>query len=391
MIERFKQGMVFSEEVTLSPDLVGRFAEFSGDHNPVHLKADAALGFGYARPFAHGAILTAIVSRIIGMKVPGPGAVWMSQSMEWLKPLFVGETVRVEAEIVTLSTGASVLHLALRAFNRQGEAVMNGEAKVKMAASLAVQAPASQESGKCVALVTGGSRGIGAAGAQALAEAGFHVAISYHSNQPAAEEVARQIREKQVRCQAYAADFSRDNAADELAAAVLRDFGRVDVVLHAASQPLKNLSFLDLSAEDYRDCWRVHVGAALTLAKAAMPGMTQRRFGRFIFLGTSAMLGQPPAKMAAYVSAKQALWGAVRCLALEAGPHQITANMISPGMTITELTDTVPARVKEAEARKVPLRRLAVPADIASLVAFLAGDSSGYLNGQNIPLTGGPA
>lgn len=391
MTDRFKQGMVFTDEVTLSAELVGRFADFSGDHNPVHLEPAAARGFGYARPFAHGAILTAIVSRIIGMKVPGPGAVWMSQNMEWLKPLFVGETVRVEAEITEVSTGASVLHLALRAFNQQGEAVMNGQAKVKMAAQLAVAETSGQEKETRVALVTGGSRGIGAAAAQALAAAGYHVALSYHSNQSAANEVASRIREHEVRCQTYPADLSNEDAASELVRKVTRDFGRLDVVLHAASQPLKSLSVMELSPADYRDYWRVHVEAALALVKAAVPAMGERRFGRLIFLGTSALFGAPPAKMAAYVSAKQALWGAVRCLAQELGPQQITANMISPGMTITELTDNIPARMKEAEARKVPLRRLAVPEDIASVVAFLASDASAYLNGQNIPLTGGPA
>ncbi|MBB5039940.1 SDR family oxidoreductase [Prosthecobacter dejongeii] len=390
MIEAFKQGMVFSEEVHLSPEFVERFAEFSGDRNPVHLKTDAARGFGYARPIAHGAIQTAIVSRLIGMKVPGPGAVWMSQSMEWTKPIFVGETVRIEAEIMEVSTGASVLHLALRGFNKQSEPVMTGQAKVKMATSLAVVEATPKQTETRVALVTGGSRGIGAATAIALAEAGFHVAISYHSNQAAAEEISHSIREKEVRCQAYSIDLSKEDAAEELTKRVIRDFGSVDVIVHCASQPLKNLSVQELSPTDYRDCWRVHVGAATALVKAAAPGMIERRFGRFIFLGTSYLFGPPPAKLAAYVSAKQALWGAVRCMAQELGPQQITTNMISPGMTVTELTDNVPARLKEAEARKVPLRRLAVPEDVASVVAFLASDASAYMNGQNIPLTGGP-
>jgi 3-oxoacyl-[acyl-carrier protein] reductase len=94
--------------------------------------------------------------------------------------------------------------------------------------------------------------------------------------------------------------------------------------------------------------------------------------------------------MAAYIAAKQSLWGLVRSLALELGPQQITANMVSPGMTVTELTADVPVRIKEAEARKVPLRRLALPEDVANTIAFLASDSGGYLSGVNLPLTGGP-
>jgi 3-oxoacyl-[acyl-carrier protein] reductase len=118
--------------------------------------------------------------------------------------------------------------------------------------------------------------------------------------------------------------------------------------------------------------------------------MQERRFGRLIFLGTTYLFGAPPVKLAAYVAAKQGLWGLVRCLALELGPQQITANMLSPGMTVTDLTSDIPVRMKEAEARRVPLRRLALPQDVAGAVAFLASDAGGYISGVNLPLTGGP-
>ena len=155
-MDRFRTGMIFTEEVTLSESLVEKFAEFSGDRNPVHLQAEAAREFGFSRPFAHGAILSAIVSKLIGMKVPGPGAVWMSQSMEWAKPLYVGETVKVEAEIESASSGAEVLTLKLRATNAAGEQVMQGTAKVKVAPKVAERVEPTKE--QRVALVTGGSR-----------------------------------------------------------------------------------------------------------------------------------------------------------------------------------------------------------------------------------------
>ena len=142
-MDRFRPGMIFTEEVTLDAALVEKFAQFSGDRNPVHLEAEAAREFGFSRPFAHGAILSAIVSKLIGMKVPGPGAVWMSQAMEWARPIFVGETVKVEAEIEAVSTGAEVLTLKLRASLSGGEAVMQGSAKVKVAPKVAERSVAA--------------------------------------------------------------------------------------------------------------------------------------------------------------------------------------------------------------------------------------------------------
>lgn len=381
--------MVFSEEVTLSPALVESFAQFSGDHNPLHLQAEAAREYGFARPFAHGAIQSAIVSKLIGMKVPGPGAVWMSQSMEWLKPLYVGDTVRVEVEIENVSPGAEVLSLALRAANQQGEQVMQGNARVKLASKLAEQ-PDSETKEPRVALVTGGSRGIGAETALALGAAGWQVALTYHSNRHAADGVVQRITTGGSPAQAFAADLEAEGSGTSLVQEVAAAFGRVDAVVHCATHPVTPVALAELGAAEMRRYHRIHVEAAWELVQAALPGMQERRFGRLIFLGTTYLFGTPPVKLAPYVAAKQGLWGLVRCLSLELGPHQITANMLSPGMTVTDLTSDIPVRMKEAEARRVPLRRLAVPQDVAGAVAFLASDAGGYISGVNLPLTGGP-
>ncbi len=389
MIERFRPGMIFAEEVTLSPALVDGFAQFSGDHNPVHLQAATAREYGFARPFAHGAIQSAIVSKLIGMKVPGPGAVWMSQSMEWLKPVFVGDTVRVEVEVESASPGAEVLTLALRTRNPQGDIVMQGQAKVKLAAKLAEQTsrPASEPR---VALVTGGSRGIGAAVARALAGAGWQIAIACKANRSAADEVAQSLVTAGTAAQVFRVDLEAEGSGARLVQDVQQAFGRLDAIVHCATQPLHPATLAELTAADLRSFQRLHVESAWEMVQAALPGMTERRFGRLLFLGTSALFGAPPPKMTAYVAAKQSLWGLVRSLALELGPQQITANMVSPGMTVTELTADIPVRLKEAEARRVPLRRLALPEDVAQTIAFLASEAGGYLSGVNLPLTGGP-
>lgn len=390
MIDRFRPGMVFSEEVTLSSALVESFAQFSGDRNPLHLQAESAREYGFARPVAHGAIQSAIVSRLIGMKVPGPGAVWMNQSMEWMRPAFVGDTIKVEAEIESVSPGAETLSLLLRATNQNNEELMKGTAKVKVATKLAQDTAGEKPKEPRVALVTGGSRGIGAAIVQALAAAGFEVAVACKSNRDAAMQIVNEILTHGGRAQCYVTSLEIDGSAEALVKRVESDFGRLDVIVHAATQPILPISATETKASDLQAYQRLHVEVPLELAQAAASGMTERRFGRLIFLGTSYLFGAPPAKMLAYVSAKQGLVGLMRCLALELGPQQITVNMLSPGMTITDLTADIPQRLKEAEARRVPVRRLAVPEDIAQAAVFLASDSAGYINGQNLPLTGGP-
>jgi 3-oxoacyl-[acyl-carrier protein] reductase len=180
------------------------------------------------------------------------------------------------------------------------------------------------------------------------------------------------------------------NATKTMVNDVIGVFGRLDVVVHCAVPEIKSRNVVELDYSDLEEQLRLTLGGAVAIVSAAHKGMIERRFGRFIFLGTQAMSGIPPVGWTAYLTAKQAQWGLVRSLATELGPSGITTNMVSPGMTITDLTADIPTRAKEVEAHQSPMRRLATSQDTAELVAFLAGNGSGYINGSNLPVTGGP-
>ena len=381
-------GRTYRARCTIDADMVSRFADFSGDHNPLHVDAAEAQAYGYARPMAHGAILTALVSKAIGTEVPGPGAVWMSQSIEWLRPVFVGDTVELTITVRHLSTGAGVGLLDLVVTNQEGRAVMQGEAKVKLAERVAERRDASLATGG-VALVTGGSGGMGAAIAERLSAAGLRLAIGYHHSQETADRVAETIRSSGGTAETFRADLGDPRAASTLVEQVIQAFGRLDVVVHCATPPPALKPIKDLTYQEFDVLFSVYVGAALALVQAAVPGMAERKFGRFIFLGTAATLGAPPAKWAAYLVPKYALWGFTRCLAMELGPLGITSNMVAPGVTVTPLTADLPARARELEAATNPMRRLATPQDTAEAVAFLASEGAGYINGAHLPVTGG--
>jgi NAD(P)-dependent dehydrogenase (short-subunit alcohol dehydrogenase family) len=188
----------------------------------------------------------------------------------------------------------------------------------------------------------------------------------------------------------FAADIANPEAAATLARAVEERFGRLDVVVHGATPPVLACATDSLTYARLEPFLQTYVGGALSLVGAAAPGMRGRGFGRFVFLGTSYLFGSPPLHMAAYLTAKHALWGLVRSLAVELGPHGITTNMVSPALTVTDLTADVPLRIKEVAARTNPLRRLPLGEDTAELVSFLARPEAGYLNGVNLPLAGGP-
>ena len=258
-----------------------------------------------------------------------------------------------------------------------------------MKASERLAGPPPVSDGDRVALVTGGSRGIGAAVASRLAADGLAVAVNYLKSKDSAEHVADEIRSAGGSAKAYMADVGDPDATADMVEAIVRSFGRLDVIVHGATPSIGQIKVGDLSYRELEPYLKTYLGGALALMSTATPGMAERGFGRLIFLGTSYMFGIPPAGLAGYVAAKHALLGLVKGLAAELGPSGITSNMVSPGVTVTDLTGDMPARMKELEARKSPMRRLATVGDTAELVRFLASPEAGFINGTNIPVTGG--
>ena len=118
--------------------------------------------------------------------------------------------------------------------------------------------------------------------------------------------------------------------------------------------------------------------------------MKDNSFGRIVFIGTSYLFGEPPLGTIAYVSAKEALWGYTKVLATDIARYGVTVNMVSPSLTITDLSENVPLRVKELQAFKNPTRRLSTTRDAANQVSYVCSEFSSYTNGINIPVTGGP-
>ena len=328
---------------------------------------------------------------MIGMRVPGPGSVWMSQSVDWVRPVFVGDEIELEVTIDQVSPGTGVLLLDVVAKNQRGETVMEGKATVKAAERLTRQSACEDETRR-VALVTGGSRGIGAAIARRLSVAGADVAVNYLNSHDSAAALVEEIRSNGGSAQAFAADVRDPEATSEMVQSIIGAYGRLDVVVHGASPPVNLTDVSELRYDQIEPYLKTYLGAPLALMADVVPGMKERKFGRFIFLGTGYMFRMPTSVgLAAYLVAKQALLGLVKSMATELGPHGITSNMVSPGVTVTDFTADVSAFTKEVEAHKSPARRLATVDDTAEVVGFLASDSAAYVNGVNLPVTGGLA
>lgn len=238
-----------------------------------------------------------------------------------------------------------------------------------------------------VAIVTGASRGIGKAIALAMAGAQADIVVNYAGRSDAAEETAEAIRQIGRKALVYKADVSDAQQVQQMVDAAITEFGKVDILVNNAGITRDNL-ILRMKEEDWDSVLAVNLKSAFNTIKAVAKPMIKARNGRIINV-TSVVGLHGNAGQANYAAAKAGLIGLTKSMAKELGPRNITVNAVAPGFITTDMTDQLSAEAKEKLVSSIALNRLGSPADVASLVAFLASDFCGYITGQVIEVDGG--
>jgi 3-oxoacyl-[acyl-carrier protein] reductase len=241
---------------------------------------------------------------------------------------------------------------------------------------------------KRVALVTGASRGLGAAIAKKLAACGARVAVNYFGSERLARGVVDSIKSAGGTAESFAADVRDEAAIARTVSAIERLWGPVEIVVANATGPQPMLRLEELSWQACLDQLEFFVKSPVLLAQAVVPKMKQRRYGRFINI-TSEVFERGVPEFANYVSAKGAQLGLTRSWARELAPWGITVNAVSPGWIPTERHAGDAQSAKDAYAAEVPLRRMGVPEELADAVAFLASDAAAFITGQKLSVNGG--
>lgn len=239
------------------------------------------------------------------------------------------------------------------------------------------------------ALVTGSNRGIGAGIAVRLAREGASVVVNYLEGDAEAESVATQIRNAGVKALLLRADLRDPEAIRRMVASAIDVFGALDILVNNAGvghfRP-----FLETSLEDWNDTLDTNLRAAFLCSQAAARHMAARRFGRILHItSTGSQVAIP--QLAHYCASKAGLAMLAKGMAVELGPLGITVNAVGPSTIRTQLNAALLDRdeMEGREAALNPTRRIGQPSDIAAVVAFLASDEAGWVNGQNIIVDGG--
>lgn len=233
-----------------------------------------------------------------------------------------------------------------------------------------------------IAVVTGGTRGIGLAIVHALCDAGYRVAALYHGNDAAAKDCTAQTG-----AVTYKVDVGDFAAVQKTCAQIASDLGPIDIVINNAGITRDSVLH-KMSEGDWHDVMQTNLGSCFNMCRAVIGGMRERSFGRIVNIssinGQKGQFGQTN-----YSAAKAGMIGFTKALALESAAKGITVNAIAPGYIATDMTAQMRPEVLESIIRQIPATRMGKPEEIAALVLYLVSDSAAFMTGETLAINGG--
>lgn len=381
---------------TITAEDVAAFARLSGDHNELHTDDEFAARTEFAQRVVHGFLHASLLSTLVGMKIPGRGALYLSQTIEFSHPVFIGDTLKATGVIEAIDRTTRILTIRTEICKQDGTCVLKGTARAKvlrikeqerpMAPNCKPQFSSTLLQGR-TALVTGASRGIGRAIASALCSHGARLIINFNKSERAAESLVRELRDQGGVAEMIKADVSQADEAARLVEYAGNEEG-IDILVNNAGPRIKSGTFASLSWTDMQAASDQIVGSAFHMTQVALPALKKSK-GNIINVLSAAALGRTAHNWLPYVSAKAALHAMSKNLAQELGPLGIRVNMVSPSLVDTDLTSEVPDRMRQMFVSRTPLRRLASCEDVAKAVLFLASPFADFITGENLLVTGG--
>lgn len=375
---------------TLTLKDINNFVKLTGDDNRLHVDPDFASQTPFKKQVAHGMLGASFISTVIGTKLPGDGALWYSQNLEFLLPVRIGDTIRVVAEVIKKYDRDEIIELSTNIYNQNKQLVTKGTAKVKVV-KYAQEAKGDElknggETQK-VALILGASGGIGLETVKLLLEQNWKVIAHYNTTIDNLQEIKEKRNDSNLLL--LKANLNQSNFVMELVHFLKRYDLALDALVNALSTPIPNIVFEDLDWDDFLNQMNINIKIPLAIIQNCLSNSLFNNNASLVMI-SSQVVEHPSNNWSHYITAKSALQGFVKSLALDLAVKKIRVNQVSPSLTPTNLVSEIPEKIKLLTAAKTPLKRLAAPRDIAQAIVFLADSTkSGFVTGETIRVNGG--
>jgi 3-oxoacyl-[acyl-carrier protein] reductase len=374
----------------LSSKDISTFVELTGDDNRLHVDEDFAKTTSYKKQVAHGMLGASFISTVIGTKLPGDGALWFSQNLEFLLPVRIGDTITVVAEVIKKYDRDEIIELSTNIFNQSRQQVTKGLAKVKIVKQVEHLSDSTGEKKskeRKVALVLGGSGGIGIETVKALLEQEWTVVAHFNSSSEALTKIKNQLTSNQLLL--LKGNLNQPDFESVITDFLVRYDLKIDALIHALSASIPTISVDQLEWTDFLTQLEINIKIPLLLIQKII-SIDAFNDNASVVMISSQVVEQPSSNWSHYITSKSALQGFMKSMALDLAGKKIRVNQVSPSLTPTNLVSEIPQKIKLLTAAKTPLKRLATPQDIAQAIVFLAdADKSGFITGETIRVNGG--
>ena len=373
---------------TITSDDIKKFVDLSGDDNRLHIDNEFASKTSFKKPVAHGMIGASFISTIIGTKIPGDGALWYAQNLEFLLPIRIGDKLKIIATVLKKIDRQNSIELQTDIYNQHKQKVTSGVAKVKIIEDEIASNDQEVTDEKTI-LIIGSTGGIGTQTARTLASEGYNLILHYHSNKAQANKLKKELEAlTDKRIIVVKADILKDSDVNDMVSELSRYFKKISGFVNASTLHFGNIKLENMEWSDISSQIDINIRSNLNIVKNITPLMQENKYGKIVFM-TTQYTEQMPVELIHYITAKSALNGFAKALAVELAPKGIRVNLVSAGMTNTNLISDIPEKVKLITAARTPLKRLAEPQDVADAISYLISEKSDFLTGETVRVNGG--
>ena len=368
---------------------IDKFVNLTGDDNKLHINKEFASRTEFKQPVVHGMLGASFISTLIGTKLPGDGALWFSQTLEFLRPVRIDDTITVIAEVIQKNDKANTIELKTDILNQNKQIVTTGFSKVKVVELEEVEIDKSEiKETKKYILVIGASGGVGRATALKLALKGYDLILHFNTNQEIINNLKSDIEKlgRSVIC--IKANLLNTLEIQNLTNLIKRDFAHLTGYVNCSTVKLPNIRFQNLEWNNILDHVEINIKSNFLILKEILPIFETKKYGKIVFLTTQA-IEYPASEMLHYITSKGALNGFAKALAFEYASKGIRVNMISPSMIDTDLVADVPQKIKMLTEARTPLKKMCSVEDVANAISYLISSDSDFMTGETLRLNGG--